>query len=31
MQSLEESILWEGLDDVAKFNQINERIKSEFL
>jgi hypothetical protein len=28
---LEESTLWEDLDDVAIFNQINERIKSKFL
>jgi hypothetical protein len=31
MQSLEESTLWEDLDDVVMFNQINEMIKSEFL
>jgi hypothetical protein len=30
MQSLEESTLWEDLDDVVMFNQINEMIKSEF-
>jgi hypothetical protein len=31
MQSLEESTLWEDLDDVVTLNQINEMIKSEFL
>jgi hypothetical protein len=31
MQSLEESTLWEDLDDMIMFNQINEMIKSEFL
>jgi len=31
MQSLEESTFWENLDDTVMFNQINERIKSEFL
>jgi len=27
LQNLEESILWEDLDDVVMSNQINERIK----
>jgi hypothetical protein len=31
MQSLEEITLWEDLDDVVMFNQVNEMIKSEFL
>jgi hypothetical protein len=31
MQSLEESTLWEDLDDVVMFNQINEMIKSKFI
>jgi len=31
MQSLEERTLWENLDDVVMFNQINEMIKSKFL
>jgi hypothetical protein len=30
MQSLEESTLWEDLDDVVIFNQINEMIKLKF-
>jgi hypothetical protein len=31
MQSLEESTLWEDLDDMIMFIQINEMIKSKFL
>jgi len=31
MQSLEESILWEDLDNMVMFNQIKEMIKLEFL
>jgi hypothetical protein len=31
MKSLEESTLGEDLDDMVMFNQINERIKSQFL
>jgi hypothetical protein len=31
MQSFEESTLLEDLDDVVKFNQIKEMIKSEFI
>jgi len=31
MQSLEEITLWKDLNDVVMFNQINEKIKSEFL
>ena len=31
MQSLEGSTLWENVDDVVKFDQIKEMIKSEFL
>jgi len=31
MQSLEESTIWEDINDVVMFNQINEIIKSEFL
>jgi hypothetical protein len=31
MQNLEESTVWEDLDDVVMFNQINEMIKSKFL
>jgi hypothetical protein len=31
MESLKENTLWEDLDDVVMFNQINDMIKSEFL
>jgi hypothetical protein len=31
MQSLEESTLWEDVDDMFMFNQVNEIIKSKFL
>jgi len=31
MQSLEESTLWEDLNDEVMFSQINEMIKSKFL
>jgi hypothetical protein len=31
MQNLEENTLWEDLDDMIIFNQINKMIKSEFL